>query len=455
MFAVNTYEMLYNGKWFSFYFDSVPDICNSKPPLTSWLQILFVKIIGYNELALRLPSAIAACLSIMLLFKFTAKHFNYLWAWISSLILITSYGFIHFHTARTADSDSLLTLFILIANLYFVKFILCQSNKDKLLFLLFITIAFSTKLYAALLFIPAYIFILFYKRLFKKFIFDWSFWVGLLFFILAIGSLLYLRELDTPGYLNEVIFKDAGRITSVLDNHKQPTLFYLDNLLNYRYSIWFVFAVFGIILTFYHDNNERKNILLMFLAFIVSYLAIIMISITKLEWYDMPLFPYLAIFAAYPIYIIIEKVGTNNKASTPTIKYLVLLVLIIYPYITMFNKSQGNTIKGGELQLEANEVFLFEKIKNNESMNNVKVLYNSWKGSLLFYKYRLAELDQKIDLITSLSSISVNDRILVCNYELKEKLSKSFNITLIDKINNAELFWIENKKKVVTKPNLH
>jgi hypothetical protein len=310
-------------------------------------------------------------------------------------------------------------------------------------------LAFSTKLYAALLFIPAYLFVLFYKRLFKKFTYSWSFGVGLLFFILVIGSLLYLRELDTPGYLNEIIFKDAGRITSVVENHKQPTFFYLDNLLNFRYSIWFIFTVFGVFLTFYHSKSKRKDILLMFLSFIISYLAIIMISITKLEWYDMPLFPYLSIFAAYPIYIIIENIEVNNKASTPLFKYLVLLVLISYPYAIMFNKSQGNTIKDGEMKLEANEIFLFEKINKNESMDNIKVLYNSWKGSLLFYKYKLAELDQTIDLITNLSSISLNDRILVCNDDLKEKLSKNFELTLIEKIHNAELFWIENKKQVV------
>lgn len=111
MFAVNTYEMMENGKYFSLYFDGRPDLFNTKPPLTNWLQLLFVKLLGYNELAVRLPSAIAACLSVLIVFKFTLKRFDVLWAWVSVLILLTSEGFIGFHTARTADSDSLLTLF--------------------------------------------------------------------------------------------------------------------------------------------------------------------------------------------------------------------------------------------------------------------------------------------------------------------------------------------------------
>ena len=447
MFAVNTYEMLQNEKWFSLYFDGIPDLYNTKPTLVSWIQILFVKTFGYNELALRLPSAIAACLSITLLFKFIAKHFDYLWAWTTALILLTSYGFIHFHTARTADSDSLLTFFILISNLYFLEYILKPSSKYILLFFLFITLAFSVKLYAALLFIPAYIIILIYKRLFKQFTFNWSFLFGLSFFIFTAGSLIYLREIDTPGYLDKILFSYVSIIISVVESHRESTFFYFDNLLNYRYSIWFVFAVFGIILTFFHPKNERKNILLMCLLFICSYLTIIMISITKLEWYDMPLFPYLSILAAYPIYILINNTEVNGKTLSPLVKYFVLFVLTIYPYSIMFNKSQGNTIKSGEMELEANEIFLFEKIKNNESVNNIKVFSDSWNGSLLFYKYKLAELDQKIDIITNVNSITVNDRILVCDEELKDQLFKKFEITLIDNQHNSELFLVENNKQ--------
>lgn len=59
MFVVNSYEMLHNGKWFSLYFNHAPDIYNTKPPMTNWLQIIFIKIAGFNEGSLRMPSAIA------------------------------------------------------------------------------------------------------------------------------------------------------------------------------------------------------------------------------------------------------------------------------------------------------------------------------------------------------------------------------------------------------------
>lgn len=51
MFAVNTYEMMHRGNYFSLYFDGAPDLYNTKPPLTVWLQLASVKAFGYNETA--------------------------------------------------------------------------------------------------------------------------------------------------------------------------------------------------------------------------------------------------------------------------------------------------------------------------------------------------------------------------------------------------------------------
>lgn len=448
MFAVNTYEMLQNGKWFSFYFDGVPDLYNTKPPLTSWLQILFIKIIGYNETALRLPSAIAACLTITTLFRFASKHFNYLWAWISALILMTSYGFIHFHTARTGDSDALLTLFVLLANLYFLRFVLNQHKKDILFFFLFITLAFSIKLYAALLFIPAYVAVLSYKKLWKQFVMCWPFLIGVLFFVLSIGSLLYLRELDTPGYIHQVIFKDAGRMTTVVENHQEPTLFYLDKLVNTRFALWFVFFVVGAVFAFFHPEKKSKTILTIFLLFVVSYLSIIMVSITKLEWYDMPLYPYLALLAAYPIYLGFQQLKTKEKSVSTPLKYALLALVFMFPYNVMFRKSQASHVPLGERKLEANERFMFHQIRNKQSLDGIKVLHNSWKGSLLFYQYKLSEHQQKISLISDVSQVAINDHILVCDETLQAKLANSFETNVVNQLDNAKLYLIKNKKMV-------
>lgn len=439
MFAVNTYEMMENKKWFSLYFDGKPDLYNTKPPLTSWFQIVFVKLIGYNELSLRLPSAIATFFTIVLLFKFVSENFNYLLAWSSALVLITSYGFIHFHTSRTGDSDSLLTFFTFYANITFFQVLIQNSERKKIIFFVSITLAFLVKLYASLLFVPAYLIILLYKKKFKEFVYSWSFAIGILFFIICVCSVLYLREIDTPGYIKEVWFKDAGRIAKVVENHKKHSLFYLDNLINTRFSYWFLFFVLGIISCFFYSKGAIKRFLLYSFALIISYLSIITISVTKLEWYDMPIYPYLSILASYFIWFFIS----NLKTDKIIIKYFILGIILFYPYWLMFNKSQRNIIEYGERYLEAKEMFIFENNKKGENLKSIKIFNNSWKGSLLFYKYKLA--NQNLEIINNIDNINVGDKILVSEDKLKDNLLHNFKTSIINRKNNAELHIIEIK----------
>jgi 4-amino-4-deoxy-L-arabinose transferase-like glycosyltransferase len=448
MFAVNTYEMMHNGKYFSAYFDNIVDVFNTKPPLTSWCQIIFVKIIGYNELAVRLPSAIAAYLSVIVLFRFILKSFNYIWAWLSALILLTSSGFINFHTARTADSDSLLTFFLLVSNIYFINFILKNRRRDVIYFLIFISLAFATKLYAALLFTPAYFIILLQQRKFKEFIFNRAFIIGILIFISSCGGLIYLRETDTPGYLMKTILYDAGRIFSVMDNHKEYPTFYIDNLFKIRFSIWSGLFVIGSLLIYFSKNKIEKTILFSMLLLIFVYLTILSIAITKLEWYDMPIYPYLSVIAAYPIFLLIQNISINGKSISILPTILLIIAIFYYPYVIMFNKSQSNIIGNGEKQLESNERYIFEKIKEGKNLDGVNIYYCGFKGSLLFYKYKLAEKSQKIEFVNN-ESFNINDKVLVSDDSLKKILINKYQFSIIDKYEHAELLIIDKLRTPV------
>lgn len=441
MFAVNAYEMIHNGKYFSLYFDGVPDLFNTKPPLSIWLQIIFVKTLGYNELALRLPSAIASALTVLLLFNFISKNCSFLLAWLSVLILLTSYGFVNFHTARTADSDSLLTLFLVSANISFLKFILNNNKKQIFIFFLFILLAFATKMYAALLFTPAYLFILIQNKKTKEFILNKFFISGLFFLFFVSIGLIYLREIDTPGYVQQILFKDAGRLFSVVENHSGPPSFYIENFFKTRFSIWAVLLIVGSVFTFYIENKPDKKLLINLLILSIVYLIIISSSTTKLEWYDMPLYPLLSVIAAYPLFVLIKIFNPADQVNYQKQIGVIIFILFLYPYYIMFDKSQGNTIQNGEKALEANERFIFKRYKERKDLNGIKVYYSGYNGSLLFYKYKLSEINQKIDLINS-GRFNLNDRILVSNDSLINQLHKNYDFSVIDKYEKAQVIQI-------------
>jgi 4-amino-4-deoxy-L-arabinose transferase-like glycosyltransferase len=445
MFAVNTYEMMHNGHYFANYYDGHPDICNSKPVLTLWTQMFFVKLFGYNELSLRLPSAIAATISILLVFIFLYKNYNALWAWAGALVLLTSTGFIGYHTARTGEADSLLTMFVLIANLSFLKFLLTEKKQQILYFFLFLTLAFATKMVAALLFLPALLIVLLIVRKFKGFVFNWHFVAGALFFILLNMVLMVLRNHENPGYLHDFFSRDAGRLFHVVDGFSGVFTFYIDNLINIRFSTWFILLMIGLLMTFFSKDEKERSLLLAVFVFTLVYLFIISASATKVSWYDMPLYPYISIIAAYPILIFIRWIQGFQHSTSPLKTILIVFLIFSYPYYMMFRQSQANSLNGFEKMNEASERFLFERNNDHVDLSGIKVYSTGFNASLLFYKYKMHEMKQNIELVED-GEFAVYDNVLVSNDSLKKILQKKYSYRTLDHYDNAQLIKIDSLK---------
>ncbi len=441
-FAVNAYEMMHNGKYFSAYMNGLPDLWNTKPPLMLWIQILFIKMLGYNELAVRLPSAIAATVSVLALFFFMARRFNVLWAWISSLVLLTSFGFITFHTARGADADALLSCFLLFTNLYFFRWLQEEKGRDLLLFFLFLTLAFATKSFAALLFGPAWGIILLQQKKFVRCLFNRYFMAGLAVFVLTGTGLLWLRELDTPGFLRVILFKDAGQLFREIEHHREPFLFYLDNFILTRYTFWFVLLVLGLFMTLVAGSGPKKVLLTVFSLLILAYLLVISLATTKLEWHDMPLYPLLAVVAAYPLYRMVHELLPPVVGRFRFIQPLALLCLFVYPYTMMVRHSQENRLNAYEKQAEASERYLAKSIQEGRDLNGIKSWHCGYIGAQLFYKYKLAERDQQMEIVNR-GLFRLGDCVLVSADSLKTELNRRYAYTQLDAYDNAALVRID------------
>jgi 4-amino-4-deoxy-L-arabinose transferase-like glycosyltransferase len=443
LFAVNSYEMVHNGKFFSPYYNGHPDLFNSKPPMTSWLQVAFIKLIGYNELAIRLPSAISALLCIIIIFLYLARNFDLLWAWTSALVLMTTYGFIQFHTARTGDSDAILTLYALLMNLYFIKYIYDDRKKYILLFFLFFSLAFTTKMFIPLLFCPAYLVILLMEKKLKSFVVNKEFWIGLIFFLCTTFGLILLRDLDSPGYLKKY-FTSSEIAYSVIHNHEHSWNFYISNLIfTNRFQAWAFFAGIAIGMAFFLKQEKEKRLLVGLIALVVFYLIVISAVKTKLIWYDMPMYPLLAILAGYTIYRIFNMARESYNLKQWQINAFVIGSFLGI-YCMMVSKADGNVIPSGEKVLEANERYIYKRIKEHKNLDGIKVYYTGHYGSLLFYKYKLADRGQTISLFSQPDFIS-DDKILVCSDSLKGVLRSKFELATLDKYDQAELFQIKSR----------
>ena len=151
---------------------------------------------------------------------------------------------------ETGESDAILSLFLLLSNLAFFRYIIEEQKRDILLVFVFMTLAFATKLYAAFLFLPAFLFILIYFKKLKSFVISWQYLIGTVMFLVISLTLIILRNIESPGYMEIIWLNDAGRLFYIDPEFKESIYFYIVNFFEDRYTLYFIPFIIGCIFLF-------------------------------------------------------------------------------------------------------------------------------------------------------------------------------------------------------------
>jgi len=110
IYAQISREMLQSG-WLVPHWNSLVWI--DKPPLTYWITALSFKLFGVSEFTARLGSALSAIAVVAVLHAWLLRTRDNLTAWLSTVILLSTFGFLH--VARVGETDMLLALGSLLA----------------------------------------------------------------------------------------------------------------------------------------------------------------------------------------------------------------------------------------------------------------------------------------------------------------------------------------------------
>ncbi len=131
-FTEATREMFVRGDFISTYLNGVPRY--DKPILIYWLQAASVLLFGVNEFAFRLPSAIAATLWIITIYRFAREFLNRRTALVAGIIAATAFGVTVIGKAATADA--LLNLLIAATMLDIYRYY--RHREQRLLYRVFL-----------------------------------------------------------------------------------------------------------------------------------------------------------------------------------------------------------------------------------------------------------------------------------------------------------------------------
>jgi len=171
-YSAGVYSM---GKsWTAFFFnglDTVGFITIDKPPLGMWLQVIFTKVFGFNNLALLLPQFIAALFSVYWIYRIIKKRFGEIPGLVSASVLALTPIFVA--VSRNNSQDSVMIFLLILASEQAIIATEEQNSKHLWLASLYIGLAFNIKMLAAFMIVPAVylVYLLFSKtKILKRFL---------------------------------------------------------------------------------------------------------------------------------------------------------------------------------------------------------------------------------------------------------------------------------------------
>ncbi len=450
--AINAYEMSQNGNLIVTYFDGAPDMWNTKPPLLIWIQALFIKMFGFNELAIRLPSAIAALFTCVVILIFSEKYLKNFWfGFIAVVVLVTSQGYIHDHATRTGDYDALLTLFTTISGLLFFVYCERQNKKHLYLFFIFTALAVLTKSITGLLFVPA---MLIYSIISKQFIpllKNKHFYFGVGVFLLMVFGYYFWREILNPGYLAAVHKNElGGRYLEVVEEHRNVFAYYYNNLIAYKLTGWYLMIPVGFAIGLATKNQKIKKMVVFTSLMIATFFLIISTSQTKLAWYDVPMYPFIAMLVAVFIYFIFELLRNSNtlqfQVFAKLAPFLFLFFIAIGPYETIFEKTNGAKEIASEKRFYELSQYMKDAAKGRHEVNNKYVLLDGYNAHIWFYIINLNHQGVAISF-KDWTKLAPEDVVLTELGHLKEYVEKKYDFEIIDVYGNIVTYKIHGEKE--------
>lgn len=456
IYANNSIEMATNHNLFVVQHEGKPDLFNTKPPFVIWLQAISISFFGINELAIRLPSAIFGLFTVLIIFIFCVKVIKQkVTGLFSILILLTSKGYVGYHVTRTGDLDVFLVFWLVFYSFLFIAVLIQPRFKPKHylpVLSIGVILAFLTKGIAGFFFLPLLMIITFlfgnHKIYRNKLLYIYAF-----FTLLVCSSYYILREILSPGYLEMVINFEIFRITDVVASWQVHSFdFYIWHIVDNFYPYYYLVPLTILSPFFFKFGSDRFKISIYLLILLIGYFLLISYPPVKLEWYDAPLYPIMAILIGLTLNQLINLISNLLKPGiSKKVKYtlisIILLAIFTYPYRTIINSFKypeniyGLEMDGAYLRYLKNA---FPDIKD---ITIFKIEpHNRIYDQVLFYKKAFEKQHSYLINISSDSSFKEGEYVIVSKNELKYIVENNYTVTEINNWKSGTLFKIISRK---------
>ena len=311
----STVQMIESGDFFNINFLDNPRL--KKPPGIYWLQA-FSSVSVKNLFLLekpplwsfRLPSAIAASLSILLVYLLGNIIFGRLQGIIAALLFLSVP--IVIIEANIAKTDSVLSCITLAIIYLLAKVIFFKNNKKNLsslyIYLGWLLLGFSFLIKGPITFIIIFLLLMSFKIIERDFVLSSikPIYGLILFTIICAPWFIFIFTGNNADYMIGDIKKDfLEKIYSVQESHGAPPGAYIISLF---ISAW-PLAIFLLPTVVWSYLNRKEKSIKFLLCYILPSWIVFELIPTKLLHYLLPLIPGLTLLTAA---MIVESIKNNN-----------------------------------------------------------------------------------------------------------------------------------------------
>jgi 4-amino-4-deoxy-L-arabinose transferase-like glycosyltransferase len=321
LYATTAFEMSQSGDLIGTTFDGALDYYNTKPPLNVWTIAASYRLFGVNLWSLRLPSALAALITVGVFLWWTQRLFGARVSLLATTVLGTSFGYLHIHSARSANPDALLTL----ANVLVVVVLSAASAAPWRRVWLgpLLSAVFLLKGMAVLQ--PVLLIVLFETFAGGSLRSRWRALALAALTVTAVaGTWALLRwRVDGWAFLSSLISNDLFALSlSQVERHNTRFFFYFGVMQRYQYD-WLIAAMValglgfhsfvGVLTQFRISIRERRPLSVLLVAWTIATLVLPSAMQTRLAWYLNPFYPLFALLVSVAIVHAVSALSRSRR----------------------------------------------------------------------------------------------------------------------------------------------
>ena len=358
LYAISAAETVGDGHWIGITIDGVLDYYNTKPPLNIWLIAASFKAFGVNLVSLRLTSAVAAWLTVLALVLWARRAFGPATALVAGLVLSTTHGFIYVHSGRSANTDALFTLLILL-----IIITLWSAEHRRWVLVWLGPLLATTFLLRGMAVLMPLVMIVTVLTLGGRSLRDRALpvLVGAVLAVLPVGAWVIARyQVDEWRFLSRMFHYDfVARSASVLEGHTGSLLYYPNVLQKDQYE-WIAVAVVSLILfpfswrtlrEFGAETHSNRYSRVVAGAWLGVTLIVPTLMRTKVAWYLNPFFPLFALMIGYAV---TRGFSQAETAASPARRRILAAAMVLscavaegkLLYYSYTKRDLRNTVQG-------------------------------------------------------------------------------------------------------------